>query len=324
MIKITLILISVALICLVITYSWFNRDSDRVILTLVTAMTLGSLGFITKESISNKTESISKTFPVAVFYSIPNYTPLNIKLPYGFDLHMCLQNIKPDDLPKTNIMDFDFANEKYFDALQYLIVKTIFEKFGQGWNVNVKRIHTPNGESLSWSNSEGKGKEIKIKEFFKQIPNNYFVNLGLQNDIPNFHGGKAIFPPDISYNIETNDKSNSSLIKFNTKYISMEIKLSYSSSIIGIGEYSKLFGISSALDRRNAGSDTDKLGNSVYMIEISIKQNYWLNGHPEMKKHRNWANSITELLNSQFNYEIIRDEHLRQFQLYGVEGIKSL
>jgi hypothetical protein len=60
------------------------------------------------------------------------------------------------------------------------------------------------------------------------------------------------------------------------------------------------------------------------MIEISIKQNYWLNGHPEMKKYRNWADSISELLNSQFNYEIIRDEHLRQFQLYGIEGIKSL
>lgn len=322
MIKIILILISVALIALVVTYSWFNRDSDRVILTLVTAMTLGSLGFITKESISNKTESVSKTFPVAVFYSIPNYTPLNIKLPYRFDLHMCLQNIKPTDLPKSETINFKFANKKYFDALQYLIVKTIFEKFGQGWNVNVKRIQTPSGESLSWSNSEGKGKEIRIKEFFKQIQNNYFVNLGMQNDIPDFHGGKAIFPPDISYNIETNDKYNSSLIKLNTKYISMEIKLSYSSSILGIGEYSKLFGFSPVLDIKNPG--TVKLGHSVYMIEISIKQNYWLNGHPEMKKHRNWANSITELLNSQFNYEIIRDEHLRQFQLYGVEGIKSL
>ena len=324
MIKIILIVISATLIGLVITYSWFNRDSDRVVLTLITAMTLGSLGFITKESISNKIEIDSKVFPVAVFYGLPNYMPLNIKLPYSFDISMCLQNINPEEIPKKEIVDLDFANKKYFDALQYLIVKTIFEKFHNGWNVKVKRIHTPNGVALSWSNSEEKGKEIKIQEFFKHTPNNYFVNLELQNDIPDFHGGKAIFPPDTSYSIETNDKHNSSLIKMNTKYISMDIKFSQSSSSIGIGEYSKLLDIPSALDRRNAGSVADKLGNSVYMIEISIKQNYWLNGHPEMKKHRNWADSIIELLNSQFNYEIIRDEHLHQFQLYGIEGIKSL
>lgn len=323
MIKVILIVVSATLIGLVITYSWFNRDSDRVILTLVTAMTLGSLGFITKESISNKIESDSKVFPVAVFYSLPNYMPLNIKLPYFVDLSMCLQNIDPKEIPKNQIVDLDFASKKYFDALQYLIIKTIFEKFSHGWNVKVKRIHIPNGESLSWSNSEAKGKEITIQEFLQHIPNNSFVNLGLQNDIPDCHGGKAIFPPDISYKIEIDDNLNNSLIKLNTKYISMEINLSKSSSSIGIGEYSKLFGIPDAFDRRNAGCSADKLGNSVYMIDINIKQNYWLNGHPEMKKYRNWADSIAKLLNSQFNYEIIRDEHLRQFQLYGIEGIKA-
>lgn len=326
MIKIILIVISSALIGLVITYSWFNRDSDRVILTLVTAMTLGALGFITKESISNKMEDSSKSFPVAVFYGLPNYTPLNIKLPYSFDLNVCMGNIIAENMPlkENKILDLDFANKKYFDAIQYLIIKTIFEKFHHGWNVKVKRIHTPNGESLSWSNSEGKGKEIKIQEFFEHLPSNYFVNLGLQKDIPKFFGGEAIFPPDTTFSIESNDKFNHSLIKLNTRYISMEISLSESSSSIGIGEYSKLFSIPSALDRNNSGSIGDTLGNSVYMIEIHIKQNYWLNGHPEMKKHRDWADSITELLNSKFNYEIIRDEHLRQFQLYGIEGIRGL
>ena len=325
MIKIILIAVSAILIGLVIIYSWFNRDSDRVILTLVTAMTIGSLGFITKESISNKAESFSRTFPVAVFYGLPNYTPLNIKLPYSFDLRMCLQNLNPKDIPETKneIVDIDFASKKYFDAIEYLVTKTIFEKFGRGWNVKVRRIHTPNGESLSWSNTEDKGKEITIKEFLKFLPNNYFVKLGLQNDIPEPFGGKAVFPPDTVISIESNDKFSETLMSFSTKYISLDVKISQSSSSIGIGEYTKLFGIPSALDRRNAG-EGDRLGNSVYLVEVNVKQNYWLNGHPEMKKHRNWADSISELLDSKFNYEIIRDEHLRQYQLYGVEGIKGL
>lgn len=325
MIKIILIAVSAILIGLVITYSWLNRDSDRVILTLITAMTIGSLGFITKESITNKTESISRVFPVAVFYGLPNYMPLNIKLPYSFDLRMCLQSIEQKDIPETEseVVDFDFANKKYFDAIQYLVVKTIFEKFGRGWNVKVRRIHTPNGESLSWSNTEDKGKEITIEEFFEYLPNNYFVKLGLLSNIPEPFGGKAVFPPDTDINIESGDNFSETLMQFSTKYISMDIKLSQSSSSIGIGEYSKLFGITSALDRRNSG-EAGKLGNSVYLVEVNIKQNYWLNGHPEMKKHRNWADSIAELLDSKFNYEIIRDEHLRQFQLYGIEGIKDI
>lgn len=325
MIKIILIAVSAILIGLVITYSWFNRDSDRVVLTLITAMTIGSLGFITKESISNKTESFSKVFPVAVFYGLPDYKPLNIKLPYWFDLSMCLQNIDPKDIPKSEkqIVNFDFANKKYFDAVQYIVVKTIFEKFGKGWNVKVRRTQTPNGESLSWSNTEDKGKEITIIDFLKYFPNNEYVKLGLHNNLAKPFGGIAVFPPDTDIKIEHNDNFSETTMKFSTKYISMNIKISLSSSSVGIGEYSKLLGVPSALDRRNS-EEGDKLGNSVYLIEVSAKQNYWLNGHPEMKKHRNWADSITELLDSKFNYETIRDDHLRQFELYGIEGIKSI
>jgi len=68
----------------------------------------------------------------------------------------------------------------------------------------------------------------------------------------------------------------------------MDIALSKSSSSMGIGEYSKFFNIPSALDRGNS-PEADKYGNSVYLIQINIKQNFWLNGHPEMKKYRNWA-----------------------------------
>jgi len=288
-------------------------------------MTIGALGFITKESISNKTESFSNTFPVAVFYGLPEYRPLNIKLPYSFDLGICLQNIDPKDIPKSEkqIVDINFAQNKYFDAIQYLVVTTIFKRFSNGWNVKARRTHTPNGESLSWSYTEEKGKEITIIEFFEKFRNNYFVKLGLHKDLPEQFGGKAVLPPDTDFKVETEKSDNEILILFYTKYISMNIKISKSSTSVGIGEYSKLLNIPSAHDRRNA-PESDKYGNSVYLIEINAKQNYWLNGHPAMKKHRNWANSIAELLDTQFNYESIRDDHMRQFELYGAEGIKGI
>jgi len=325
MFKVILIAISTILIGLVITYSWLNRDSDRVILTLVTAISISALGFITKESISNKLETYSNEFPVAVFYAAPDYKPLNIKLPYHFDLHMCLQSVPAKEHPENEngAVDIGFAQEKYFDAIQFVLAKSIFEKFGNGWNVKVRRTHTPNGVSLSWQNTESAGKEILLKDFLANFENNYFLNNELvETDLGAF-GGKAIFPPDISIEIQEGKKTTGNTITFKTKYVSMDIKLSNSSSSVGIGEYSNFFNIPSALDRRN-GPEADKYGNSVFFVQINIKQNYWLNGHPEMKKHRNWADSISELLDTTFNFESIRSEHLRSFQLHGVKGIKAI
>ena len=135
-------------------------------------------------------------------------------------------------------------------------------------------------------------------------------------------GGKAIFPPDteIEINLSEDDKEQS--MKFTTKYISLEINMRHTTSIIGIGEYSRLLGMPSTISL--GSEEVNKLGNSVYLLDINVQQNYWLNGHPDMKKHRNWADSIVELLDSKFNYEIIHENNLRQFELYGAAGIKNI
>jgi len=326
MIKIALIALSTILVSLVITYSWFNRDSDRVVLTLVTAMTLGALGFITKESISNKIEIFSLDFPVAVFYGLPNYRPLNIKLPYSFDLSMATQNINPDDIPDDDNehVDIGFGSDIYFDAIQYSVFKTIFNSFSHGWNVKAKRTSTPGGESLTWQNFNDDGYEITITDFIDaHIPNNYFFKLGLQKDIPKPFGGKAMFPPGTQITAERDENDTFLKITFTTKYITLNIKISKSTSSIGIGEYSKSFGMSSTIVA-GAHSENNKIGHSVYTFEISGKQTYMLNGHPEMKKHRNWANSITEILETTYSYNLIREDHMRQIQLYGHEAVRGI
>ncbi|MCK9200281.1 MAG: hypothetical protein M0P59_03975 [Gallionella sp.] len=315
-----MIAISVFLILGVITYSWYNRDSDRVALTLITAMTLGALGFITKESISNKEEKYSKVMPVAVFYGLPDYRPLNIELPYSHELAACTQNIQPTDLPNSNKIDINFASEKYFDALQYAVIKTIFARFSQGWNVKARRIRTPNGNQVSWQFIEGgKGKEVTIQELFWHTSDNYFVNQGILNDVPGPFGGKAIFPPKTRIEVK-NSSSHTFVVTLTTDYLSLEIKLTPSSSSIGLGEYSRLLKIRSQQDR-TIGSRSGEYGHSVFLLEAEIKQKLLLNGHPEMKKHREWADSIVDLLDTTFNFELIREDHMRAFQLYGEAGI---
>lgn len=71
-------------------------------------------------------------------------------------------------------------------------------------------------------------------------------------------------------------------------------------------------------------SHKNRYANSVYILHMEAVQNFWLNGNPNMEAHRNWANSIFELLDNTFNFENIHEYHIRQFQLYGPEGIKVI
>ncbi|MCG8316407.1 MAG: hypothetical protein MI976_24615 [Pseudomonadales bacterium] len=320
--KVGLIIFSGALIIGVIVYSWFNRDSDRVILTLVTAMTIGALGFITKESISNKVEKFSTEFPVVAFFGLPDYRPINIKLPYEHELSMCLQEVKPEDLPKDNaFIQIGYGSEKYFDAFEYLVIKEIFNRFGQSWNVIAKQTQTPNGKSLSWKSLGDSGEEVLLDNILKKIPENYFVKLGVHANTPAVFGGKAVFPPNTEISVVREEERKSVSILFENRYINLTVKLSQSTSSVGLGEYSRLLG--SGQQHINVG-DQHQYGNAVYLLSIDLVQTFWLNGHPEMKTHRNWANSIVQLLNNTFNYEQIRDEHLRQYQLYGPGAIRVL
>ncbi|MFA6188151.1 MAG: hypothetical protein WC680_02615 [Sulfuricurvum sp.] len=320
--KTALIIFSVLLVIGVIIYAWLNRDSDRVILTFATAMMIGALGFITKESISNKTEKYTKEIPIAVFYGLPKYSPLNINMPFTREMMICSQEIPEQDLPKNehNSVDIGFGSKMYFDAIQYAIITTIFERYSRAWNVKAKKMITPNGEQLSWQSLNDAGTTYPIGEVMQKLPENYFVKAKLYETIHHGFGDQVILPPDTKISIEKNSDYEIAET-FKNKYITLSIKLISQGSSIGIGEYSKILGIPSAMDRRNA-PESDKYGNSVYLMQIDVEQNILLNGHPDMVNYRNWADSIVELLDNKFNYETIRENHLRQYQLYGVDAIK--
>lgn len=320
--KTALMIFSVLLVIGVIVYAWLNRDSDRVILTFATAMMIGALGFITKESISNKTEKYTKEISIVVFYGLPKYSPLNINMPFTKEMMICSQEIQENDLPKNeqNALDIGFGSKMYFDAIQYAIITTIFERYSRSWNVKAKKIITPDGEQLSWQSLNNIGKAYSIGEVLQKLPENYFVKAKLYETLPNGFGKNAIFPPDTKITIEKNSDYEITET-FKNKFITLSIKLTSQSSSVGIGEYSRILGVPSAMDRRNA-PESDKYGNSVYLMQIDIEQNILLNGHPDMVNYRNWADSIVELLDNKFNYVTIKENHLKQYQLYGADAIK--
>ena len=320
--KIGLFIISIILIIGVAVYTWYNRDSDRVILTFATAMLIGALGFITKESISNKAERLYVEFPIVALFGTPRYQPLNASFPYTLELMKCLGKVQDEDLPEAKaLIDIEFAQPKYFDAFEFIVVKEIFKRFAKSWKVEAKQTATPVGNSISWNYVDSVGDEVELSKFANNFTGNYFIQRGICNDIVAPFGGRAIFPKGTEFKVDRRGALNGTSILMSNKYIKLELELLPLMSSIGIGEYSKLL-LGETAPR--TVTDLQPHGHAVYKMHINIEQNIWLNGHPEMEAHRNWANSIIELLDYTFNFEKIHKEHIQQYQLYGSEGIQFI
>lgn len=303
----------------VAVYTVCNRDSERVLLSFSTVVAIAVVGFFANEVISNKPEKFSKEFPVAVFFESPNFKPLSIRLPYSHDLGMCMQSIRPADQPDTTQapIDLHYAQDKYFEALQYIVIKDIFQKFQMGWDAETKRIHVPNGEILSTKYGKESGKEINFAKFIKQnIPNNYFVKLNPLVPVLQPLSDTSIFPPGTDIQITT-EMDHTFSISFKTALISVAVKLSKLQLSSGIGEeYARMLPTHTAHGQY--------AGTATYMMSVSAEQTVLLNGNPEMKKHRKWADTMAALLDSTFNFESLREEHLKQYQLFGPRAIEGI
>jgi hypothetical protein len=305
--KMVFIALAAFIISLVFAYSWLNRDSDRVILTLFTAIIIGAIGFVTKESISNKVEKFSSEFPVAVLFTSPDYKPpMNFNAPYFFDMQMCMQAIDLVDLPDdTNQLDIKYGQSKYFSILQFIILKTIFDRFSQGWDVTSKEIRMPSGMQLLWSASDKKGDEIEIDSLLSQIPNRDIIDACKKPLEGRLRGHKAFFPPKTEVQVSADDVSEAFSVKMKNKFIEINIVLTSLYASVGHGDY--------AADKGFISVNVQN-GHAVYLMNVDIKQNPWLNGHPEMKCHRSWAESVLTLLENTFDYERIRQNYIDHTQ----------
>lgn len=317
--KLTLIIITGFLLFAILLYTWLNRDSDRVVLTLASVVMIGTLGFFTKESISNKLETFEVKFPVAVMYSTPNYLPLNIRLPYGHDMSMCIQNIDSTDLEygQGRSVDIGYAQDIYSDVLEYIVIKSLFDHFHQGWLVETESFRSPNGISMRWSPIETNGKAFSFSETLDLLSDNYFVKKNLQQSVGlRFQGDTGYFPPNTRIEIDKGQAGFKTSIIIDSGLIDLEINLQKMSSSVGIGEYEQLLGI------QGGQASSKNLGTSMFLFSIKYTQDIWRNGNPDMKKHRQWADSIVSLLQSTFDFNQIREDHIQRFQMHGPAGVR--
>lgn len=316
--KTVLISLSIILVALVALYTWFNRDLDRVVLTFVSVLTLGAFGFIAKESISNKPEEYSKTIPIVVLYEKPSYRPLNISFPYTFDLGYALQNIPQTMFPKEEeSIDIGFASDVYFEAMLYVILKKVAFIHAHGWELNHKVIHNPMYKTVNYGSKSDEGDLHEFGEFLSLVPNKYGIHDVL--DLPKSFGGQFKLPPSMTINAVESDSTKGFEMLLSNRYVSLKISFISNGSSAGIGDYVKLADLDDAYSQIGGPA-----GNSSYSLEISAKQNWWLNGHPEMKKYKLWIESLISILDSEFNYELIRQRHIEQYQIFGTSAIRFI
>jgi len=279
-------------------------------------MFVGSLGFITKESISNKSEKSEKIIPVAIFYEIPSYQSIDLPLTYNSELSFFVESVGNVEKPLNYEEYPEIGGKLYFEALEMVIFKNLFSRYKSNWYATVEHYMTPNGMQTLWEYGTDKGQNISYLDFFKLNPSNRFMRFKRYKMRP--FNEKMVLPPNTIIKYES--INNSSKYTLKNKFVTVELMVSRKSSSAGVGEFSELIDdkllTKAKMDAgekekglsKTISSFTKGFHNSVYLISINIEQNIWYNGHPDMKKYRHWADSIVDTLESKFSYELIREK----------------
>ncbi|QGQ26262.1 hypothetical protein F1728_27870 [Gimesia benthica] len=311
--KISFIALAVFIILGISCYTWFNRASDRVVLTFFTAMFVGAIGFTAKEAISNKVESRSEEISVATFYGRRDYRPILLRLPYRTELTIFTQSATiPARTPDDSHIDISYGADLYFPAITYAILSKSLSAFSGGWDSEIVRLKGPGFTNIQSRGGSRTGTKVTLNELYDSFGFDVEFDEDQQAFQPNTFQ-QYFLPPHTTYRLNE-ETEHSRSIEFRNRYITLTIQIQKGGSSIGIGEYDSFI----------SPDDNSQVGHSVFQVTGTVIQNRLLNGHPDMARYRKWADTVIDTIVQDFSFEAIRARHIEDMQLRGRDAIIGL
>jgi len=311
MFKLFLLSLISILVIMIIWYTYQNRAEDRVVYTFITVMFIATLGFITKESLSNKKISDLKNMPIAVFYYHPNYREANLKLPYNFNIGYYAARILDEDKPKN--LDITFGQEIFRDILELSIIDSLLphNRFFH-WDVGLSYDGYIVDESKKIKNEEGT--KVTSKELAIHLKDNYFVKNNIIKD------AKSSFP--LNSEIKITKDSHFTIFNIKTKYNQIRLILMNSQASITSG-YLQRFKVTDVNGVSKSFYESSNSGHVLYQLEIKYEQNILYNGSPEMEKYREWAYTIIDHFIDTYDFNLIKENLDKDYIVGGINGIQN-
>lgn len=274
--KYLLIILVLGLLVSVIYLTWENRDSNTLILKVLSFFTVGLLSIILTVLLQDKKEDIYYKTTTALFVDEKNY-PIVVtdhiekKDFLVLDLVTSLEN---KDL--YNSMNYKEYNFNFISRVFINLMENIFYK---SWYIEHNYNKLTN--STSWG---PKGNE---ESDFVKIENiNIFTNQDFKVNIEGIN--------DNGFNIPKNTKilyefdSHSKKMIFENKYFTYTIEISFNQFWRGFGKFSNIF--------QNYEGST-----YYYDIKTHCTFSELYPNNPMVKKYEEWVNNTNDLIDFHFN-----------------------
>ena len=211
-------------------------------------------------------------------------------------------------MPDETHVDVSYGRELYLPAITYALLDRSLAPFRCGWDTEIVRLRGPNGISIESSGGSNTGVAVTLKELYQAFGYDVQFRVERQAFRPNTFQSYYL-PPKTTFRVSEQSKHRRSIVFTNT-FMTLTIEIRSGQSTVGIGEYQNIFDV-----------DDRSVGHSLIKVIATVKQNRLLNGHPEMERHRKWADTVIDTIVEDFSFEAIRARQIEDSQLFGIKAI---
>jgi hypothetical protein len=278
--KISLTILVVLLLVGVIYLTWENRDSNTLVLKVLSFFTVGLLSIVLTVFLQDKKESINYKTTTTLFVDKNEYP-----ITYTYNIE------KKDDLildVLTSLNKVDLKNETFYkeinqyqqDFISRVFIHLLEKIFYNGWYVNYSYNKLTNGTSWGRKGNEKSDLlEISDIDIFEN-PNFKFKVEGIFDKGIKIPKGTEVF-----FNKDHHIKT----ITFKHKYFTYKIEIVFNSFWKGFGKYKNLF-------------QNFEEGSTYYFdIKTSCTFSELYPNNPMIKKYEEWVNNTNKIIDFHFN-----------------------
>ncbi len=278
---------------------WLNRDSEKVMLTLLPALALGTISVLVVILFGLKEEVREIEFPALFTYDRASKMPISAVYSTSYrPPSEMFASIVVSDISKTNPEFFkrgeaDLGMGLYRDVALRLLFDGLFQVFSMNWDVKVSNLTLPIGNHMIFGPNEGVLKpELKTWSEVKAL---FPESEVLQIDRKVFD--KLAVPPGTK--ISNNDERDSSggiykrVVRIYNNFVDISISITTASGMATLGMHDPLEQIPE--------TDRNKFWTSSYLVTLRAKYNAYRSGHPDMPKYHGWVKNMFEAIENQLN-----------------------
>jgi len=284
-------------------FVWINRASEKIVTSTVPIAVAALIGIFFAGWVFGGEDDYQIVFPVS--FMIDLRTKLEIQTPYVFSEFRTrfgpskvpeLKRQRPDLFPDDKNY---FARNVYHHYLQRSLVDFLVVLYRGSWIAQQVRFDIGTGGFGFYGPAQDAksvpSRVLKKDEIEKALAGNWFAHI---NWLPE---PELSLPPNsvLKITVPTGgvDQQSPSDLRIENDFCTVSFSVESDYPIRSVGEYRVMAGLSD--------EDVSDFATDTYVVRARIHYSKLRSGHPDMKRHKEWARQLVDEVRRQFDEELI-------------------